>query len=202
MSNIASTVLAVLTLLLPVVAAAQRCDPYITDRATFEVRVQPPSFVEVDHSKTSAELARMSGADNRKVLGLTQARFGVRAFATRNHWGCHVVVLEVVGWGQVYVSADLDAGSCEYQQTLAHERNHGQINTDALERIREEYANHMGTAAYSPTRLLAYVKDDLVPEVNHQLRSVQALHKRFDAEDKAWRKENGCAAVRRGLFSR
>lgn len=190
-------VIALILLSMPSAAVAvERCAPQ--DTMQIEIRVAKDlGRVNFDHSRSQAQLKRMSGAkvDNAwKVNGLTKRTYTTESSARfkmvpMNKGRYYCVRLETVdlkvGLGRidVFVANKYSRNSCAFRAVMNHEQQHVEINRRVLRRMMGRIDDKVRSAVYNfepfPARSTGEAQRKLS---DYFKRALEPLYRRLDDE--------------------
>jgi hypothetical protein len=195
-------VLAALAALAPALAGAapalaqSRC-PGILPTVTYQLDMKP---AEISHERSQAELRNMS---NRRTashpIGLYVTRLAggprIDVATTRVEERDCVAVSKVdilfeMRTRSIFIARELERGSCTYRVTLAHERQHEQIDEDQIRRqlpsnvqnMRYDFSN---LATSAPVR--ANERDQIVRAFRERAQEIvdRMLERLFEERERA-----------------
>lgn len=174
--------------------AEGRCEPQDARRIKVDV-TQDMGRVFFDHSKSQAQLKRMSGKKVSKawlVNGLTKrtyttqsnARFVMRPTGSGGYYCVRLSSVDLtVGLGRidVYVANKYRKNTCAFQAIMRHEREHVEINRRVLRRVMGRIEDQVRTAVYRfkpfSTRSQAEARDKLS---TYFKKALEPLYRKLD----------------------
>jgi len=181
---------------LPSLAWANRCEPQDARRIKVDV-TQDMGRVVLNHSKSQAQLKRMSGQKMSKawrVNGLTKrtyttrsnARFVMKPARNGRYYCVRLQTVDLtVGLGRidVYVTKKYRKNTCAYRAVLRHEQEHVDINRRVLRRVMGRIEDQVRTAVYRFKPFSARTKADAKQKLSNYFKdSLSPLYKKLDQE--------------------
>ena len=180
-------------------------------RTNIKIEVRPAK-VAIDHTKSIAELTQMANRMQDFTVGLTQSTMGTSArwknnsiVDNRRDMACmrpDITIILSIKPHTVYVAREFAAGSCAYQEILAHEQAHVRVNEQYLastgkwlsENLKKHFGNQIYYGQYDllSSQLSQAIEQGWIADAQAVYQENKIAHERIDSPQEYARTSAAC----------